>query len=95
MKSDILWQDDLGFVHAWKDGDSSTSDITDLGRALTDYDFLGIGDFDGNRKSDILWRHSVDGDVYAWNDGMSGGGWSNLLGEAATADYTALSNIAS
>ena len=37
----------------------------------------GVGDFNGDGKSDILWRNSSDGQVYLWfmnGTTMSGGG---------------------
>jgi hypothetical protein len=30
------------------------------------YDIVGTGDFDGDGKSDILWRHTTIGDVWIW-----------------------------
>ena len=30
------------------------------------YDIVGTGDFDGDGRSDILWRHTVQGDVWGW-----------------------------
>jgi hypothetical protein len=30
------------------------------------YDIVGTGDFDGDGKSDILWRHTTLGDVWIW-----------------------------
>ena len=30
------------------------------------YDIVGTGDFDGDGKSDLLWRHTTLGDVWIW-----------------------------
>jgi hypothetical protein len=30
------------------------------------YDIVGTGDFNGDGKSDILWRHTTLGDVWIW-----------------------------
>ena len=30
------------------------------------YDIVGTGDFNGDGKSDILWRHTAQGDVWVW-----------------------------
>ena len=27
---------------------------------------MGVGDFDGDGKSDILWRHRTTGDLWTW-----------------------------
>jgi len=46
------------------------------GTAGTDWSIAGIGDFNRDRKADILWRHT-SGVIYVWfMDGtaVSGGG---------------------
>ena len=32
----------------------------------TDYRILGLGDYDGDRKSDLLWHHATRGEVWVW-----------------------------
>ena len=35
------------------------------GRAPTDWTVVGVGDFNGDGKADILWRHT-SGTLYQW-----------------------------
>jgi hypothetical protein len=37
-----------------------------LGTVGTDWQLAGLGDFNGDGKTDILWRHTVTGALYAW-----------------------------
>jgi len=30
------------------------------------YTIVGVGDFDGDSKSDVLWRNTSDGDTVIW-----------------------------
>jgi len=36
------------------------------GTPTFDWSIAGVGDFDGNGTSDILWRNSTTGQVYIW-----------------------------
>jgi hypothetical protein len=48
-----------------------------LGSVSSDWSIAGVGDFDGNGTSDMLWRNSTTGQVYIWfinGTTMSGGG---------------------
>lgn len=40
-----------------------------------------VGDFDGNNKSDVLWRNT-DGNVYTWDDG-AGSAFGTSLGDSS------------
>ena len=30
------------------------------------YDIVGTGDYDGDGKTDLLWRHTTQGDMWLW-----------------------------
>jgi len=48
-----------------------------LGYVSSDWTIKGVGDFNGDGKTDILWRNSTTGQVYLWlinGTVMSGGG---------------------
>ena len=32
----------------------------------TEYHIIGTGDYDGDTKADILWRHATRGEVWLW-----------------------------
>ncbi|MBF0344785.1 MAG: VCBS repeat-containing protein [Nitrospirae bacterium] len=68
-KSDILWRSTrTGQLVTWVIGGSSvTSDIGSpdtIGPNL--WQIKGMGDFNGDSKSDILWRNSSTGDLTIW-----------------------------
>ncbi len=68
-KSDILWHhQQRGEVYVWfMDGTSYVRDqhIRTVGDDLN-WKIVGVGDFNGNGKPDILWHHQQRGDVYVW-----------------------------
>src|SRR2546427_384453 len=36
------------------------------GGADLNWKIVGVGDFDGDGKADVLWRHAVTGETYVW-----------------------------
>jgi hypothetical protein len=65
-KSDIIWRRSSGEVYAWLMNGTGGS-----GGALStvpdaNWKIAGVGDYDGNGKADILWRHAVTGQNYVW-----------------------------
>jgi hypothetical protein len=68
-KPDILWHHQLrGEVYVWfMDGANFLADK--LVRTINDdlkWKIVGVGDFNGDGKPDILWHHQQRGDVYVW-----------------------------
>ena len=67
-KSDILWRADDGSVGIWLMNGTQTLSgqvIATPAVATTDWHIDGIGDFNNDGKSDILWR-ADDGSVAIW-----------------------------
>jgi len=67
--SDLLWQEAANKLHIWLMNGSVTLDRTQLINPLVPTNpgevFIGIGDFDGDGKSDLLWR-TLSGNVRVW-----------------------------
>jgi hypothetical protein len=84
-KSDILWRSTAnGSTYIWgMDGASIVFDGFTAGYAdPTVWQIAGVGDFDANGSSDILWRSISNGSTYIW--GMSG---TNIVSDGFTAGY--------
>lgn len=68
-KGDILWRNANGEVGLWlSNGGSGGAGFTklDLGNVSTSWVTQGVGDFNGDHTSDILWRNVVSSDVGIW-----------------------------
>ncbi len=72
-KSDILWRRNDGANYVWMiDGASISGGVVAIASqgllpgVPTDWAVAGIGDFNGDGKSDILWRRT-DGTNYVWH----------------------------
>ena len=68
-KADILWRNSTtGEVYIWlMNGISITGQGgVEVISPSSGWSVAGVGDFDGNGTSDILWRNSGTGDVYIW-----------------------------
>ena len=66
---DVLWRNSVsGMVYIWfMHGLTILSEgVAGPPAIASDWQIEGVGDFDGNLKSDILWRNSVSGTVYIW-----------------------------
>ena len=69
-KSDILWQNrstghgrlDLALMN----GDGSADSIVNLPTVPIQWDIAGVGDFNGDGKSDILWQNGSTGQRSVW-----------------------------
>jgi len=68
-KPDILWHHRVrGDVYVWyMDGVTFLRDqhVQTVGDDLA-WKIEGLGDYNGDGKMDLLWRHQTRGDVYAW-----------------------------
>ena len=68
-KSDILWQNSgSGEVYLWLMNGTAIASQGTPGTVLPSSGWViaGVGDFDGNGTSDVLWRNTISGDVYLW-----------------------------
>ena len=67
--SDILWRRADGEVGLWlANGGTGNAgfDKLDLGNVNNSWVTQGVGDFNGDGTSDILWRNTLTGDVGVW-----------------------------
>jgi hypothetical protein len=83
-RADILWRDTGGYLAIWFEGNNYNAAYPSFrnvpGPVDLSWQVNGIGDFDGDRHADILWRHT-DGQVAIWymsdgrfiSDGYPGG----------------------
>ena len=77
-RDDILWRHTSGIVTDWlsNGGYVFTNNHANTGQGVpTDWQIAGTGDFNGDGRDDILWRHS-SGLVTDWL-GQSNGGFVN------------------
>jgi hypothetical protein len=88
-KSDILWHNSATGSNSISlmNGATVAGGATDFA-AMTDlnWDIAGVGDFDGDGKSDILWRNRVTGENAMWR--MDG---ATILSQPAVATVIDLS----
>jgi hypothetical protein len=68
--SGIVWRDATGYTEVWNDADSNWT--TSFGTRDNNWKLQAIGDFDGNGRSDLVWRAMSgpqDGRIEIWPDG--------------------------
>jgi len=74
-RSDILWRSDSGALSDWlanANGGFAGNDGNAYGTVPTSWKMAGTGDFNGDGRSDILWRNS-DGSLSDWLANSNGG----------------------
>jgi len=68
-KADILWQNSsTGQVYIWLMNGTAIASGGSPGtfNVNSGWNVVGVGDFDGDGKADILWQNGGTGDVYVW-----------------------------
>jgi alpha/beta hydrolase family protein/IPT/TIG domain-containing protein/VCBS repeat protein len=66
MKGEIFWYNlSTGEVGLWVVSGTTVVKTVDFGAAPANWTIAGLGDFDGNGSTDVLWRDS-SGDVGIW-----------------------------
>jgi hypothetical protein len=65
-KGDILWRDTAGDVAIWQVSGSQVVASASLGTVPSAWVIAGLGDFNGDGVTDILWRDSNTGTVAIW-----------------------------
>jgi len=89
-RSDILWRNDNGMVLDWlgqANGSFSDNAATSLANPGTGWQIAATGDFNGDGRSDVLWRHA-NGMITVWlgqTDGRIVDNASNFLTNPGTA----------
>ncbi|MGK6323766.1 FG-GAP-like repeat-containing protein [Sphingomonas sp. DT-51] len=74
-RDDMLWRNSDGTLSNWlarADGGFTPNDANGFVRVGTDWQVVGTGDFDGDHRDDILWRHA-DGTISDWLSTAAGG----------------------
>lgn len=74
-RDDILWRSDSGQVSNWlgqANGGFVANDANALTTVTTDWQVMGTGDYNGDGRSDILWRND-NGTLSDWLGQTNGG----------------------
>lgn len=71
---DLLWRHDDGGLAIWTMGGADGTEIISADmlplNAIPELRIVGVGDFNGDTRADILWRHNQSGELSVW--GMNG-----------------------
>jgi hypothetical protein len=74
-QDDVLWRSDAGALSDWlsgAEGSFAVNDANALTTVSTNWQVVGVGDFNGDGRSDILWRNDA-GQVSDWLGQANGG----------------------
>lgn len=89
-RSDILWRNSDGTLTNWL-GTSAGGFISNYGIAATsvptEWHVVGVGDFNGDGRDDVLWRHNL-GELSNWLGQTNGGFVNNGSNSGAVVDNT-------
>jgi len=65
-KGDILWRSDSGEIGIWFMNGAALSSGPGLGTVPTAWRIVATADFNGDGRSDILWRNTSTGEAAVW-----------------------------
>jgi hypothetical protein len=74
-RSDVYWRDDAGDVTDWlgqTDGNFLGNSANAWGWVDPHWQVVGVGDFNGDGRADLLWRYP-DGTLVTWSGNPNGG----------------------
>jgi hypothetical protein len=83
-RDDVLWRNDSGLLVTWlgnAQGGFTDNYLASAVNVPNNWQIRGIGDFNGDGRDDILWRHAGDGLITDWlgqTDGAFSNNYSNL-----------------
>lgn len=75
-RSDVIWRNVSGYFSTWLG--NSAGGLTDNGAAsaafvLRDWKLAATGDYNGDGRSDVVWRNSITGALSTWLGTAAGG----------------------
>ena len=79
-RDDLLWRHQDGKISNWLYagglglGTFTINDVVAMRNVSIDWQVVGIGDYNGDGRDDILWRNSATGHLSDWL-GQQNGGW--------------------
>ena len=88
-RDDVLWRNSNGDVTNWlgqANGGFAGNAATSYNAVSTNWQIAGVGDYNGDGRDDVLWRHA-NGDVTNWL-GQANGSFAGNLANS----YNAVSN---
>jgi hypothetical protein len=63
---DVFWRDSSGNLAAWQLTGTLVTESVGLGNVPTNWTIAGLGDFNGDGATDILWRDTTTGTLAIW-----------------------------